>query len=288
MCRSSPGSPGDDAEAGRLDAEAGRLVVDRAPRLSSMSQPGCFSISFRASADADNLDIGRPEVIELIFRRGQRRGRPAAGEFKTKIVTYGTEVNVNAFYRHSRIKQYLKDGRALRIETVVNDPSDLGCLRRLHHLDELQSRARAVNRRLLDTERVGQGCVLASPAFERIAQPTRTEDGRRAPALRFGDPRVQALAGALCTTSLAVAGITNKSLRALMTGLVGGANYSMNQASYDLARLGINWPQPLPPHPRRARVRDLLSQGPRPAAAPLARRRRAASSTADMKSVAHH
>ena len=43
----------------------------------------------------------------------------------------------------------------------------------------------------------------------------------------------------MCTTSLAVAGITNKSLRALMTGLVGGANYSMNQASYDLA-LGIN------------------------------------------------
>jgi hypothetical protein len=141
---------------------------------------------------------------------------------------------------HSRIKQYLKDGRALRIETVVNDPGDLACLRRLHDLDELQSRARAVNRRLLDTERVGQGCVLASPAFERIAQPTLTEDGRRAPALRFGDPRVQALAGALCTTSLAVAGITNKSLRALMAGLLGGANYSMNQASYDLARLRVN------------------------------------------------
>ena len=111
-------------------------------------------------------------MIELIFRRGQRRGRPAAGEFKTKVVTYGTAVNVNAFYRHSRIKQYLKDGRALRIETVINDPGDLGCLRRLVHLDELQTRARAVNTALLDTERVGQGCVLASPAFERIAQPT--------------------------------------------------------------------------------------------------------------------
>ena len=123
---------------------------------------------------------------------------------------------------------------------MVKDPSGLGGLRRLHHLDELQSRARAVNRRLLDTERVGQGCVLASPAFERIAQPTLTEDGRRAPALRFGDPRVQALTGALCTTSLAVAGITNKSLRALMTGLVGGANHSINQASYDLARLQTN------------------------------------------------
>ena len=50
-------------------------------------------------------------------------------QFKTKIVTYGTEVNVNAFYRHSRIKQYLKDGRALRIETVINDPYDLSAAR---------------------------------------------------------------------------------------------------------------------------------------------------------------
>ena len=97
-----------------------------------------------------------------------------------------------------------------------------------------------MNTTLLNTERVGQGCVLASPAFERIARPTLTQDGRRAPALRFGDPRVQALAGALCTTLLAVTGITNKSLRALMTGLLGGIGYTMNQASYDLARLTRN------------------------------------------------
>ncbi|WP_343709802.1 hypothetical protein [Mycobacterium sp.] len=114
------------------------------------------------------------------------------------------------------------------------------------HLDELQARARAVNTALLGTERVGQGCVVASPAFERIAQPTLTEDGRRAPALRFGAPRVQALAGALCTTSLAVTGITTKSLRALMTELLGGANHSMNQASYGLARLRVRRPH----HPR--------------------------------------
>ena len=39
---------------------------------------------------------------------------------------------------------------------------------------------------------------------------------------------------------LAVTGITNKSLRALMTGLLGGSAYTMNQASYDLARLRVN------------------------------------------------
>ena len=62
-------------------------------------------------------------------------------------------------------------------------------------LDELVGKARAVNRRLLDAERVGQGCVLASPAFERIARPSLV-DVRKAPAVRFGDPRVMALAGA--------------------------------------------------------------------------------------------
>ena len=75
--------------------------------------------------------------------------------------------------------------------------------------------------------------------FERIAHPSTTVDGRRAPALRFGDPRVQALAGALCHTLFAVTGITDKSLRALMTGLL-GEPYPMNRASYDLTRLRRN------------------------------------------------
>ena len=122
---------------------------------------------------------------------------------------------------------------------MVNSPDDLGCQRRLHNLSKLQSRARAISTRLLQTEKVGQGCVFDSPAFARISQPTLTGDGRRAPGLRFGDPRVMALAGALANTLCAVTGITNKSLRALMTGLL-GTPYTMNQASYDLARLTRN------------------------------------------------
>ena len=50
---------------------------------------------------------------------------------------------LNVFYKHSRIKQYLKDGRAMRIETVVNAPRDLGCNARLPNLAELQAKARA-------------------------------------------------------------------------------------------------------------------------------------------------
>ena len=186
-----------------------------------------------------------------------RSGPTPTGEFRTNVITRGTEVTVNAFYKHSRIKQYLKDGRALRVETVVNAPGDLGCQRRLHNLDELQARARAVNARLLQTERAGQACVLANPVFERIAHPSVDADGRRATAMRFGDSRVQALAGALCVTLCAVTGITNRSLRALMTGLL-GAPYGMTQASYDLARLRRNGLITRRPH---ANTYDLTPDG---------------------------
>jgi len=191
----------------------------------------------------ENMDLGRPENVELLFRRGQRLGRPtlppAGGGFKTKIDRYCDLVTVNVFYRNSRLKQYLKDGVALRIETVVNDPRDLRCNRQLQNLPELQDKARAINARLLETETVGQGTALVSPVIERITRPTLTGEGRKAPALRFGDLRVQALAGAIAAMLFTVTGITNKTLRGLMTGLL-HRPYSMNQASYDLSRLARN------------------------------------------------
>jgi hypothetical protein len=67
----------------------------------------------------------------------------------------------------------------------------------------------------------------------RISQPTPTGDGPEGPRTTgSATSRVQALANML----YAVTSRTNKSLRSLMTGPLGKA-YSMNQASYDLARL---------------------------------------------------
>jgi len=217
-------------ELSMRQVETSRTLVFDAPR---------HARAFFEALVVDNLDIGRPDHVELIFSGHPRRwGRPPKLEptYSTRIDTRDTiGVTVNADYKHSRVKQYLKDGRALRIETVINDPRDLICKRRLQHLDELQAKSRAVNARLLDTERVGQGCVLASPAFERVAQSTLTEDGRRSPALRFGDPRVMALLGALCV-SLNALGFTNRSLRAQVSQLL-GVDYTSNQMSYDLTRL---------------------------------------------------
>ena len=119
-------------------------------------------------------------------------------------------------------------------------PGTWAAARRLVNLDELQAKARDVNDRLLHHERVGQGCVLASPAFERIARPTLAA-GRRAPALRFGDPRVMALAGALASCGLVVGGFSNQTLRPLVAGLLGpdAAPYTQGRCCYDLRRLKL-------------------------------------------------
>ena len=211
-------------ELSMRQVEVSRTIVFDAPRRAR---------SFFEALVTDNLDLGRPDEVALIFDRRVQANTP--GTFSTRVVTRGTEVTVNVFYKHSRIKEYLKEGRALRIETVVNGPSDLGCQRRLANLPELQTKARAANGRLLIIQRVGQGCAIATELFERVALPS-FQEGQRTGALRFGDPRVMALAGALCLLVHAVSGFTNRSLRAQVAALL-GVPYTSGQMTYDLRRL---------------------------------------------------
>ena len=100
----------------------------------------------------------RNALPAAVFARRVQRNTP--GIFRTRIFGPGTEVKLEFRYKHSRVKQYLKEGRALRIETVINKPSDIAVLARLEHLPELVAKARAVNHRLLMIERAGQGCAI--------------------------------------------------------------------------------------------------------------------------------
>ena len=101
-------------ELSMRQVEVSRTLVFDAPRRAR---------AFFEALVVDNLDIGRPDKVELIFAHHPRPTDQAHS--RTRIFTTDTDVTVNAFYKHSRVKQYLKDGRALRIETVVNSPDDL-------------------------------------------------------------------------------------------------------------------------------------------------------------------
>ena len=184
---------------------------------------------------ADNIGIGRPEQVSMIFARQLRR--PTHHRYQTRIFSTGTEVRIDFRYKHSRVKQYLKDGRALRIEAVINKPADLDVPARLHNLPELIDKARQVNQRLLMIEQAGQSCAIGSALFERIHQPHN--EGQRTGALRFGDQRAMALAGALCHLLPAVTGFTNKSLRGLVATHL-EQDYSQTKMSYDLRRLRLH------------------------------------------------
>ena len=193
--------------------------------------------SFFEALVADNIGIGRPEQVSIVFARQLRK--TSKGPFATRIFSAGTDVRIDFRYKHCRIKQYLKDDRALRVETVINNPSELGVHRRLEHLPELVAKARQINQRLLIIERAGQSCAIGSALFERLHLPYDRE-GQRTGALRFGDTRAMALAGALCHQLHAVAGFTNKTLRTLVAAHLGHDNYSASRMSYDLRRLRLH------------------------------------------------
>jgi hypothetical protein len=214
---------------GALDAPGRGLTHARARRAPPAR-------AFFEALVSDNIGIGRPEQVALVFARQVRT--TTREPFGTRVFSAGTEVRIDFRYKHSRVKQYLKGGRALRIETVINKPADVGVLARLEHLPELIAKARGVNQRLLMIERAGQSCAIGSALFERIHQPHH--EGQRTGALRFGDQRAMALAGALCHVLHAVTGgFTNKSLRGLVAGHL-GQDYSASKMSYDLRRLRLH------------------------------------------------
>jgi hypothetical protein len=72
----------------------------------------------------DQLTLGRPDQAAVIF--GRRISRQTPGRLHTKIFNHGVEAAIQIHFRASKVKQYFKEGRALRTETTVNDTRDFG------------------------------------------------------------------------------------------------------------------------------------------------------------------
>jgi len=70
----------------------------------------------------ENLDIGRPKQVQLIFDRNVTKTTP--GSFRTRVITDGVIPSLHIDYKGTRIKQYHKEGQALRMETTINNTRD--------------------------------------------------------------------------------------------------------------------------------------------------------------------
>ena len=187
----------------------------------------------------DNLDLGRPDRVQLIFDRVVTKKTP--GQFRTRVIQDGVHPSLHIDYKNFDLKQYFKEGRGCRTEGTFRNPNDFGVNKGLSNLPYLQKIGREINRRLLEVERISHNSGLSGDSIQRVVQPTVTPDGEKAPALRFGQPRVMALFVALTLFQHLIDGFHNRDLRQHVTALLGvtSQQYTASQMTYDLRRLRL-------------------------------------------------
>ena len=133
--------------------------------------------------------------MQLVFDRLVTKKTP--GEFRTRVIQEGVHPSLHIEYKNFDLKQYFKEGRGCRTEGTFRNPKDFGVNKGLSNLPYPQKIGREINRRLLEVERVSHNSGLSGDSIQRVVQPTVTDDGEKAPALKFGQPRVMALFMAL-------------------------------------------------------------------------------------------
>ncbi|MFZ0790471.1 MAG: hypothetical protein WAM94_12720, partial [Chromatiaceae bacterium] len=204
----------------------------------------------------ENIDLGRPSKVSLIFNRRLNKRTP--GTFHTRVVTQGVIPALHVSYKFSKIKQYFKEGRALRTETTINNTHDFGVGRRLSNLPALRAIGFNANRRLLEVETLSQDCTLAEGLFDQVTQP-QILNGQRAAGLRFDDARVMALLQVLCLFLGLPEGFRNASMRQWMAQALAVPvdAYSPGRMTYDLRRLRLHGLIERIPHSHRYQVTDL-------------------------------
>jgi hypothetical protein len=187
----------------------------------------------------DNLDLGRPDRVQLVFDRVVTKKTP--GEFRTRVIQDGVHPSLHIEYKNCDLKQYFKEGRGCRTEVTFRNPKDFNVNKGLINFPYLQKIGRQINRRLLEVERVSHNSGLSGDSIQRMVQPTVTEDGKKAPSLKFGHPRVMALLVALTMFQHLIDGFHNRDLRGMVADLlnVTTEQYTASQMTYDLRRLRL-------------------------------------------------
>jgi hypothetical protein len=232
-----PYSPKDRKAGYRYDLS----ILQAEFSLTQVWDRGVHGRCFFEEVIRENIDLGRPEQVQLIFDRKMQRKTATDGRCRTRILTEGVTPSLHVYYKNTHLKQYHKEGRALRTETTINNAYDFGVGRRLHNLPRLRQIGFAANRRVLEVEKLSHDCNLGAERFQTLQQPVEV-DGQRGSALRFGDPRVQALLAVLVCFCLQPEGFRNPQLRPLLAQCLGlqPEELSRGRMSYDLRRLRLH------------------------------------------------
>ena len=187
----------------------------------------------------ENLDLGRPKQVQLIFDRSVTKATP--GPFRTRVITDGVIPSLHIDYKGTRIKQYHKEGQALRTETTINNARDFYIGKSIVNLPALRRIGFQANRRVFEVQTITQDSILAEETLQQLQRP-RMVEGQRVSALRLADPTAQALWNAVLMYDLLPAGFSNRQLRTHLAQLLGQPEENLTQGrmSYHLRRLRLH------------------------------------------------
>ena len=192
----------------------------------------------------ENLDIGRPDMVQLVFDRRVTKNTP--GRFRTRVLTEGVIPSLHVDYKNSRIKQYFKRVPDVvevgaRTATTINNTRDFYIGKRLCNLPALRQVGFQANRRLLEVERLSHDCAVGEEALQQLNGPLEV-NGQRTSALRTTDLRVLALWHLLVWFRLLPCGFANRDLREQLAALTGQLPTTITQGrmTYDLRRLRLH------------------------------------------------
>jgi hypothetical protein len=118
----------------------------------------------------DNLDLGRPDRVQLIFDRIVTKKTP--GEFRTRVIQDGVHPSLHIQYKNCDVKQYFKEGRGCRTEVTFRNPNDFGVNKSLANL-ALPAKNREANQ--------------SAPAGSRTREPQQRLERRQHPTCGAAD-----------------------------------------------------------------------------------------------------
>jgi hypothetical protein len=252
----SPYSPADQAAGYRYDLS----ILQAEFSLTQVLDRPVSGRIFFDQVIHDNLGIGRPDQVGLIFGRKIVRKGPRAtpGRFRTRVITDGVTPSLHVDYKNSKIKQYHKLGKALRTETTINETRDFGIGKRLTNLPALRQIGFSANRRLLGAQTLSHDPIAGAAALAQITDPVITPAGTRVAGLRLTDPRSLSILAVLCVFRLLPHGFTNADLRRHLAPMLGKTPDLMTsgQITYDLRRLRMHGLIERIPHTFRYQVTD--------------------------------
>ena len=183
----------------------------------------------------DQLTLGRPDHVAVVFARKVIPSTP--GRFQTRVFNRGDQVALQVQYKHSKVKQYFKEGRALRTETTVNDTRDFGVGRLLNkaNWDQLLQIGHDVNERLLDAQLEACACAPDATTLERVVLPSVPTTVSPPPRFASATRACKRCSPPVCRSRTCSTGSDNKSLHPLSPRASPG--YTPRQMTYDLRRL---------------------------------------------------